>query len=137
MSYLYEEEFTSAEREGKLGVENWPDWHYGVLSMYGNHMALNHLAGSKQMNVIKLSDLIDFPSTNDMDPKTKLHIHVFHSDVMFSKFMFKSNRYENMTVADEDMNKIKFYCLKMALDSKRIASADLKKMLDQQIALKN
>lgn len=138
MSYLYEEEFTSAERKGELEVKNWPDWHYGVLSMYGNAMALNHLAGSQQMNVVKLDQLIDFPSTNNMNPNTKLHIHVFHGYEMFSKFTFKANGYDNITaVADKDMDKISFYCLRMALDGKRISPVGLKAMLDKQIERKN
>jgi len=29
MAYLSSEEFAQPEREGKLGVELWPDWHYG------------------------------------------------------------------------------------------------------------
>jgi len=36
------EEFSEPEREGRLGVEMWPDWHFGVLSMYGSHLALNN-----------------------------------------------------------------------------------------------
>ena len=131
MGYLYEEEFTEAERKGQLGVMNWPDWHYGVLSMYGNAMALNHLSGSNQMNVVKLNDLIDFPSSNTLNPNQKIHIHVFHTDELFSKFAFKSNKYDNMTVADKDLDKINYYCLKMALDGKRIAPADLNNLLNQ------
>ena len=136
MSYLYSEEFTETERLGNLGIQNWPDWHYGVLSMYGNDIALNHLSGSNQMNVVKLDTLIDFPSTNNFNPNEKLHIHVFHSFQMFSKFEFKSGKYDNMTVTDKDMDKISFYCLKMALDGKRIKAAELRKMLDQQTVRK-
>lgn len=54
MAYLAQEEFTQVERDGKLGVALWPDWHYGVLLLYGQHLALNHLIANKQINVVKL-----------------------------------------------------------------------------------
>ncbi len=60
--YMNQQEFSQPEREGKLGTFLWPDWHYGVLSMYGSEVALNHFAGVKQMNVVKLNELIDYPS---------------------------------------------------------------------------
>lgn len=31
MAYLAKEEFTAPEQQGKIGVTNWPDWHFGVL----------------------------------------------------------------------------------------------------------
>jgi hypothetical protein len=34
MAYLANEEFTKAEREGKLGTHGWPEWHYGVINFY-------------------------------------------------------------------------------------------------------
>jgi hypothetical protein len=33
MMYLAEEEFTTADKTGKVGTVNWPEWHYGV-SLY-------------------------------------------------------------------------------------------------------
>lgn len=57
MAYLALEEFTMPEREGKLGVALWPDWHYGVLLLYGQHLALNHLIAMKQIHVVKLGML--------------------------------------------------------------------------------
>ena len=140
MSYLYEEEFTPAERRQEVGTINWPDWHYGVLSMYGNAMALNHMSGSQISNVIKLNMLIDWPSSNDLNPNTKVHIHVYHSHERFSKFVFRMGQYDNITasaVANMDMSKISYYCLRLALESRRMAPVDLKIMLDKQIQGKN
>ena len=48
-----------------------------------------------------------------------LHIHVFHGEDLFSKFVFKMGRYDNMTVSEEDAQKVKFYSLKMALEGKK------------------
>ena len=80
------QEFSQPEREDKIGTILWPDWHFGVLSMYGGSIALNHFIGTKQMNVVKLNELIDFPSAYTEDVNNKLHIHVFHGDDMFSNF---------------------------------------------------
>jgi hypothetical protein len=61
MSYLGIEEFAQPEREGKLGTILWPEWHYGVLLLYGQNLALNHLIGLKQSNVVKIENYIDYP----------------------------------------------------------------------------
>ena len=119
-----------------MGTENWPYWHYGVLLLYGQNFGLNHLIGSKQLNVVKLEDLLDFPSANNEKVNRKLHVHVFHGDGLFSKFAFKAGKYDNMTVNDEDLNMVKFYCLKMALEGKSTANGDLKLQLHRQIAAK-
>ena len=127
------QEFSEPEREGRLGTSLWPDWHFGVLSMYGSHIALNHFAGLKKMNVVKLTDLIDYPSMNTEDVNTKLHIHVFHGDDVFSKFALKMGQYDNMTVNASDVHMIKYYCLKMGLEAKRSSNEDLKKMFDEKV----
>ena len=44
---------------------------------------------------------------------------MFHGDDMFSKFVFKAGRYDNMSVSLGDSNKVKFYALKMALEGKK------------------
>ena len=85
MVYISQEEFSQPEREGKLGVALWPYWHYGVLLLYGQNLGLNHLIGSNQLNVIKLDELIDYPSANTESIFKKIHIHVFHGDDLFSK----------------------------------------------------
>ena len=131
MLYLSQEEFAQPEREGKLGVQMWPDWHYGVLSMYGADFGLNHLMGSKQLNLVILNNLIDYPSANTESVYDKIHIHVFHGDDLFSKFAFKMGHYDNMTITDS--NQIKFYCLKMAMEAKKVKTSNLKVQFSNQI----
>lgn len=134
MAYLSSEEFSQTEREGKLGVLLWPDWHYGVLLLYGQTLALNHLIASKQANVLKLEDHLDYPSGNTHSIHKVLNIHVFHGDDMFSKFAFKMGKYDNMNTTESD--EIKLYALKMALEGKRLTSTQLNTMLVEQIANK-
>jgi len=61
---------------------------------------------------------------------------VFHGDDLFSKFSYKVGKYDDMIVNDNDLGKVKFYCLKMALDAKKKSNEELKKMFDEQIATK-
>ena len=138
MAYLATEEFTQAEREGKVGVLLWPEWHYGVLLLYGQHLALNHLIATNQLNIKRLNEMIDFPSGNDESVlDSMLHIHVFHGDNLFSKFAFKSGKYDNMSVTDDQATQVKYYALKMALDGKRMNCTNLYKMLREVTSTKS
>ena len=65
MTYISGEEFSESERQEKVGTILWPEWHYGVLLLYGQCMAMNHLIVSKYIKVTKLDTIIDFPSAND------------------------------------------------------------------------
>jgi hypothetical protein len=129
MAYLAKEEFTQAERDGKTGVIMWPEWHYGVLSMYGAHMALNHLLGSKEINLAVLAELIDYPSSNMELVSSMIHIHVFHGHDLFSKFAFKTGQYDESLLNETSIHHVKFYALKMALDTKKLTSQDLHRLL--------
>jgi hypothetical protein len=130
MAYLATEEFTSVESEGKLGVRLWPQWHYGVLLLYGQSIALNHFISTRQVNVVKLENQLDFPSGNANSIHKVINIHVFHGSSMFSKFAFKAGKYDSMNATDSD--EIKYFCLKMALDGKRMSETQLLAMFVEQ-----
>jgi hypothetical protein len=138
MLYISEEEFSIEERKGKVGTILWPDWHYGVLLLYGQHLALNHLIATNQINLVKLEDLLDFPSANKESIFKKLHIHVFHGDDIFSKFQFKASKYDNLTsqVNEYDVKQVKYYCLKMALESKNSTNSLLYQMYSNRTSTK-
>ena len=135
MVYVAQEEFSETEREGKIGVQLWPFWHYGVLLLYGQSVGLNHLIATRQINVVKLQDYLDYPSGNTYSIHRVLHIHVFHGDDLFSKFAFKMGKYDNMTVSDSD--EIKLYALRMALEGKRFSCENLHLMLASSSINKN
>lgn len=137
MLYLSEEEFSGPEREGKLGVMLWPHWHYGVLLLYGQSLALNHLIASKQIKVVKLDEYLDYPSHYDKNVNKILHIHVFHGDEMFSKFQYKAGKYDQIENIPGDLSNGKYYSLKMALDAKRLPSGQLIEMYKQEINKKS
>ena len=128
MTYLSQEEFSPTEREGKLGIQLWPYWHYGVLLLYGQSLAMNHLIETKQMNVVKLDKHVDYPSYYDEDVFKVLHIHVFHGNSMFSKFDFKEGKYNNLKY-NKTSNVVKYYALRIAMDAKQSKSKQLVSLL--------
>lgn len=81
-------------------------------------------------------DQLDFPSGNRQSVMQALHIHVFHGDTLFSKFAFKMGKYDNRTVNESNLDMVKYYALKMALDGKRLPAYNLTSMLDAQIRVK-
>ena len=97
--------------------------------LYGQNLAMNHLIATKQISIIKLNELIDFPSTNSQGIFSKLHIHIYHTDDLFSKFKFKAGGYDNITLPVSDTHLVKYYCLSMALESKRLNLSELHQML--------
>jgi hypothetical protein len=100
MLYVANNEFSSVEREQKLGTLLWPDWHYGVLSMYGTHLAVNHLLTAENLDIKKADQLLDQSTTNgdqyDLEKNNRLHLHCWHTDKEFSKFQFKAGKYNSI-----------------------------------------
>jgi hypothetical protein len=100
MIYLIHNEFSRVEQEQKLGVLLWPDWHYGVLSMYGTHLAVNHLSISEQLDIKKADQLFDQsttdPDQHNLEKNNRLHLHCWHTDLQFSKFVFKAGKYNHI-----------------------------------------
>lgn len=54
--------------------------NWGVVLLYGQEVALNHLIYTKQIHMQKLKNQIDFPSGNIESVFSKIMIHVFHGD---------------------------------------------------------
>ncbi|CAF0994327.1 unnamed protein product [Rotaria sordida] len=130
MLYLYDNEFTSVEREKKLGVLLWPDWHYGVLSMYGTHLAVNHLSISEKLDIKKADELLDQSTTNkdsyDLEKNNRLHLHCWHTDKQFSKFQFKAGKYNDIhprTLIND--TSAQAYAMRMALESRLMTLDEL------------
>ena len=91
------------------------------------------MIATNQTNVIALYDMLDYPSSGLSGLLDgKIHIHAFHVDDLFSKFAYKDGDYNNMTISNLNFNQVKFYCLKMALESKRTKCDDLYKMLRKE-----
>ncbi|CAF1077399.1 unnamed protein product [Adineta steineri] len=130
MLWLAQNEFATPERESKLGTLMWPEWHYGVLLLYGQHLALNHLVATNQIRIVIGHNLLDQSttdkSTDYVQKGTLLNLHCWHTDERFSKFAFKMGHY-NQT----DLQKFKndttaqAYAMRMALESKYMTLEEL------------
>ena len=136
MSYLGTEEFSQPEIDGKLSTLLWPEWFYGVLLLYGQNIAMNHLIGSNQLNIIKLNRLIDYPSLNNDSVYSALHIHAYHDFDLFSKFVFREGKYDKVASPVDKKDFINYYCLYNALESKRKTTTELYSLLESVIKIK-
>jgi hypothetical protein len=93
---------------------------------------MNHLIGSGQLNIITLHNLIDYPSTELSSVNSALHIHVFHTDNLFSKFAFKDGKYAGMSVSNYEQQQVNKYALKMALEGNTMSCESLRTMLQTE-----
>jgi hypothetical protein len=77
--------------------------HYGVLLLYGQHLAINHLVGQRKIQIVIGHNLLD-QSTTDATPQyvqqgIRLNLHCWHTDNRFSKFAFKLGHYNRTELA--------------------------------------
>jgi hypothetical protein len=82
MVYISNYEFTAPERKSQIGTLNWPDWHYGVLLLYGQHLAVNHLM-TQHINFVKLEEQFDVPSSSTGNIDSVLQIHTCNNNSVF------------------------------------------------------
>ena len=101
--------------EFKSDRGEWPGWYWGVSSLYGTEIAVNHLVPSFQSPTRKL----DYDSTSAELVDEHPHIHCWHTDKLFSKFKFYDGAYDGIDPSSLDLNVIREYCLSMALKSGR------------------
>jgi len=71
--------------------------YYGVLLLYGQHLALNHLVAINQIRILIGENLLDQSTTDNtveyITQGTRLNLHCWHTDHRFSKFAFKDGEY--------------------------------------------
>ncbi len=105
------------------------------MLLYGQHLGLNHLLTlNSSFNLIKLENMIDYPTDYSGLLDGKLHLHSFHFRGTFSKLDFIDGKYDNITeFKSENFDHINFYCLKMALEAKRTNNSFLYRMFRLKI----
>ncbi|CAF0823084.1 unnamed protein product [Adineta ricciae] len=134
MLHLVRNEFTTPEREHKLGVMLWPEWHFGVLLLYGGHLAINHIIANENLRILLASKLLDQGVTSkdqtDIKKNLRLHLHCWHGDDPFSKFHFKAGRYKaidpSKLISDTSASG---YAMRMALESNAMTLDELRQNL--------
>eukprot|EP01098_Paradermamoeba_levis_P000789 TRINITY_DN1091_c0_g1_i12.p1 TRINITY_DN1091_c0_g1~~TRINITY_DN1091_c0_g1_i12.p1 ORF type:complete len:535 (-),score=147.03 TRINITY_DN1091_c0_g1_i12:183-1589(-) len=142
MHWLAKNEFSQPEKEGKLGTILWPFWHFPVILLYGQHMALNDFIGRNVLKVVKSENIMDWLSTTTTkltepyEQNTPIHLHVWHTPEMFSKFAFKMGKYDNLSSSSFSTTIVRDYAMHMALDSKNKTLTKLNQILQNIAAAK-
>ena len=84
----------------KTHIQLWPEWHFGVLLLYGGHLAINHLVASEKFDIGLGDELLDQGVTStdakDIIENHRLHLHCWHGSKPFSKFDFKEGKYNHI-----------------------------------------
>ncbi len=106
---------------------------YGLLRYYGQYVAMNHLIKSEQLNIVKFHQQMNYPSNQNDSVDSIIHIQVSHSSGLFSELEFKSGKYDNLNLDEFNLNNVKHYALKMALDAKRLNESELTKLLQEEV----
>ena len=94
----------------------WPGWYGGVSLLYGTEIAVNHLDSSFS---VPREYLLDYPSDSPGPTEDRPHLHCWHTDKTFSKFVFAAGGYDDVDEASLDLGVIHDYCLAMALRARR------------------
>ncbi|GAV08735.1 hypothetical protein RvY_18389-2 [Ramazzottius varieornatus] len=113
------------------GAPLWMEWHYGVLSMYGGHLAVNEvLESGKRHPYLKLD--LDHPTTSSASCTVDgpLHLHTYQSNVYFSKSEFNNRKYVGASALPAFLNSTRCdYAAYLAADSLVMTSVGLAERL--------
>ncbi|EER02864.1 hypothetical protein Pmar_PMAR026023 [Perkinsus marinus ATCC 50983] len=135
--WLIAEEYSEYEK-CCAGILGWPHWHWGVVTMYSGHLALNHIAsfaksgdGHGNLDVgAASSDLVS-------DPMVK-HVHCWHSNDRFSKFEHENGAYDSYNLTPYmEMAVIKDFALVVAVTSLRLTQTEFKDFSSNPGTLRN
>ncbi|GAV01678.1 hypothetical protein RvY_12352 [Ramazzottius varieornatus] len=110
----------------------WPEWHYGVVLLYGGHLAVNEvLQSGKQHPFLKLD--LDHPTTSTANCTLNgpIHLHTYQNHDYFSKYVFSSRLYNETYSLPSVLNSTRCcdYAGYMAADSLNMTCAELKTRL--------
>ncbi|KAF0711461.1 hypothetical protein As57867_005249, partial [Aphanomyces stellatus] len=127
INHLHLHEFTDAEKNN--GVDGWPRWHYGVLTMYSGHMAIPHC--TKDIGGFdKRNDLIDYPTYSTGKVSRHAHLHTYQSGNQFNKFKFRAGDYDDQDLMSLDLTTVSDYATYMALVGNHKGAIHLSKVTD-------
>lgn len=99
----------AAEEFGN-GKGEWPNWYFGVLTMYAGNLAANALFGYG----LTLGGLDCHCMSQDEMCSTDYHIHAWHTYDYFSKFHWREGAYNEVDMAKLNPKRISDYCLLIA-----------------------
>ncbi|EDQ92767.1 uncharacterized protein MONBRDRAFT_4769 [Monosiga brevicollis MX1] len=89
--------------------------HEGVLLLYSQEMAVNHLYGIKQKLSFHQWTSMDVPTIEPHPVCRAYMLHVYHGAERFSKFRLSDGTYRDLDVTDYDLTIIRDYATWLAL----------------------
>ena len=98
------------DEEFEQGYGEWPNWYFGVLTMYAGQLAAQALFGTGM--TFGGLDVHCFSKVQMCS--TDYHIHAWHTHDHFSKFKWRNGEYSDYDMANLDKNSIADYCLWIA-----------------------
>jgi hypothetical protein len=119
-------EFTAFDR-CCAGTSGWPNWHWGVLTLYAGHLAMNNLP-----HVHRRRGIFDHATTGkaQLVGSGVLHLHVLHGNMTFSKSEFAAGAYRKLDPATLDRTTAGGFATHVAVEASRLAPSELKAMID-------
>ena len=125
IGYLSEEEFAPTEKDGSVGQNSWPDWHYRVAFLYAQNLMLDHLASTGQINLVRLASSIDHNVESDEYLQDKILLHVFREYYYYSAPKITYDIYNKIDVAKLDLSKVRDYALKLGFLARSLPTEDI------------
>ena len=92
------------------GYGTWPQWYFGVLTMYAGQLAANAFFGTG----ITMGGLDVHCMAREKMGATDYHIHAFHTLDHFSKLNWRQGYYKDYDMSKLDKENIADYCLWIA-----------------------
>lgn len=120
MRYLAKYEFAKFEKQVsffQLHATGWPEWHYGVLSMYAGQIAINHCIQPNGGGFVKNTEHLDFPSSSTESVHQHAHLHTWQNKQQFSKFVFYQTGYKHVNTTKLNLDVIQDYATYLAITS--------------------
>ncbi len=90
---------------------SWPGWYRGVLTMYADELAVNHLVDEFERDRAAL----DASSVSPLPAAQFAHAHCWHTSETFSKFAYRTGAYDDVDPDELDVAQVRYYCLWHAL----------------------
>jgi hypothetical protein len=115
--HMLTHEFPHVEETSKRGLKHaWPEWWRGVTSMYAAEIGLNAVLASRD-DLLFGQAFLDVSSAHSRRFDGAVHLHPYHNQERFSKFVFHANGYNPNDFPREtlDLGVIRDYATFVAL----------------------
>eukprot|EP01125_Pyxidicula_operculata_P022249 TRINITY_DN898_c1_g2_i2.p1 TRINITY_DN898_c1_g2~~TRINITY_DN898_c1_g2_i2.p1 ORF type:complete len:187 (-),score=28.56 TRINITY_DN898_c1_g2_i2:239-799(-) len=117
MYHISTKEFTKLEKSSDFAgmAKNWPEWHYGVLTLYAGQIAVNHCAA--MVGYKNVPDQLDYRTDSNSPIAEHAHLHAWQGGGRFAKDRFYEGKYADEKLEKLDLTRCDEYAMYMALSA--------------------